>query len=888
MPFQSRALTAPLLLAAFLGLAACDSNEDRAEAYYQSAMSLIEQGDFDRAKVELRNVFQYDRFHEPARRAFADIDLAEGNPAAAYRHYRFIVEEQPDLVDVRLAMAEIAYELGDLEESRRNGEAAIELTPEDPRAQVLAAAFAYNDALAAQDEAAADTAAEEARTLLAQAPDNGVARRVVIDEMLRSDEPLDAVSAVDEALELEPESYEYNRIKLQLLNRQQDMAGVGAQLRRMVTLFPEDEELSSTLIRWYMAENDLGGAETYLRELAGADTGPTEGHLTVVQFLQMTQDSAAARAELERLAQANEGTSQGDLYAALAQVIRFEQGERDQAIASLEGIVATERDGDDGVETRLRIRNMLARMLIATDNTVGARAQVEEVLAVDPSDVSALKLRAAWAIQDDAPQQAIEDLRTALGQAPRDPEVLTLMAEAHLRDGARALAGERLAQAVEVTESRAAEALRYVSFLLEDGRRAAALTVLADARAANPQDVTVLATLGEQLLAQQSWLQVRRITDDLREIGTPEALEAANTLEAAALAGQGRVDDSLAFLQEQLQSGNSDSRTVLQLVQLNLRNNDPDEARRVLDEALAENPDDPTLRLTDAELLANAGDVAAAEERLRAIVQDAPDNEMAVRMLYTLLRTDGRADEASTVLQAALDRQPDAATLYWIRAGELESAGDVDGAIAIYESLYERNTGNLVIANNLASLISSHRDDADSLARAETIARRLRDTDQPAFQDTYGWIAYRQGNYAEAETYLASAAEGLPQDPTVQAHYGLTLAALERPDAARPVLTRALELGGDGFALAETVRTTLDTLPAAGTGESATPSADDQGAGTQTDGTQTDTGLQTAPADGGDGATGTDSQTAPQTADPADTPDDAGSDITAPATESGQ
>ena len=886
MPFQSRALTAPFVLAAFLGLAACDSNEDRAEAYYQWAMSLIEQGDIERAKVELRNVFQYDRFHEAARRAFADIDLSEDNPAAAYRHYRFIVEQQPELADVRLTMAELAYELGDLEEARRNGEAAIGLVPEDPRAQVLAAAFAYNDAIDTEDTAAAGAAAEEARVLLAQAPDNGVARRVVIDEMLRSGDPTEAMPAIDEALEIEPESYQYNYIKLQLLSRQQDMAGVGAQLRRMVTLFPEDEELSSDLIRWYMAENDLEGAETYLRELAGEDTGPTEGHLTVVQFLQMTQDTDAARAELERLAAANDGTAQGDLYTALAQVIRFEAGERDEAIATLENIVATERE--DGAETRARIRNMLARMLIGTGNTVGARAQVEEVLAADPSSVEALKLRAAWAIQDDAPQQALTDLRTALNQAPRDPEVLTLMAEAHQRDGARALAGERLAQAVEVTDSRAAEALRYVSFLLEDGRRAAALTVLADARAANPQDVTVLTTLGQQLLAQQSWLQVRRITDDLREIGTPEALEAANTLEAATLAGQGRLDDSLAFLQEQLQGGTTDTRTVLQLVQLNLRNNNPDEARRVLDEALAQTPDDVTLRLTDAELLANAGDAAAAEERLRAIVADAPENETAARLLYTLLRNQDRADEASTVLQAALERQPEATTLYWIRAGELERSGDIDGAIEIYETLYESNTGNELIANNLASLISSYRDDPDSLARAEAIARRLRDTDQPAYQDTYGWIAYRQGNYAEAETYLASAAEGLPQDPTVQAHYGLTLAALERPDAARPVLTRALELGGDGFALAETVRTTLDTLPAAGTGESATPSADDQGAGTQTDGTQTDTGLQTAPADGGDGATGTDSQTAPQTADPADTPDDAGSDITAPATESGQ
>ena len=881
MPFPGRALTASLLLAATLGLAACDSNEDRAEAYYESAMGYVEDGDFERAKVELRNVFQYDRFHEAARRAFADIDLAEGNPAAAYRHYRFIVEQQPDLPDVRLAMAEIAYELGDLEESRRNGEAAIELTPEDPRAQVLATAFAYQDALEAQDETAAAAAAEEARTQLAQAPDSGIARRVVIDEMLRGGEPLEAMPAVDEALQVEPESYAYNLIKLQLLNRQQDLEGVGAQLRRMVTLFPEDEDLSNDLIRWYMAQQDLSGAESYLRELAGPDDGPTEGHLTVVQFLQMTQDSAAARAELERLAAANEGTAPGDLYAALAQVSRFEAGERDAAIAALEDLAATARE--DGAETQSRIRNMLARLLIATDNTVGARAQVEEVLAVDPSNVEALKLRAAWAIRDDAPQQAIDDLRVAIGQSPRDPEVLTLMAEAYLRDGDRALAGERLAQAVEVTGTRAAEALRYVSFLLDDGRRAAAMGVLADARAANPRDVTVLTTLAEQLIAQQSWLQVRRITDDLREIGTPEALEAATSLDARALAGQGRLDDSLAFLQEQIQTGGANTRTVLQLVQLNLRNNAPDEARRVLDEALAETPDDVTLRLTDAELLANGGDLGTAEERLRAIVADAPDSELAARALYVLLRAQDRQDEATEVLQAAIDRQPQSPTLTWIRASELERAGDIDGAIALYEGLYEANSGNEVVANNLASLISSHRDDAESLARAETIARRLRDSAQPAYQDTYGWIVYRQGNFAEAETYLAAAAEGLPDDPTVQAHYGLVLVALERTEPARAALTRALELGGDRpFAQSQEARAALDALPppAADGGTGGDTGGDTGGA---TDGAAQDTGTadpadddsaadapagdstDPAPEGGSDGATGDDSGTGSET-----------------------
>ena len=78
------------------------------------------------------------------------------------------------------------------------------------------------------------------------------------------------------------------------------------------------------------------------------------------------------------------------------------------------------------------------------------------------------------------------------------------------------------------------------------------------------------------------------------------------------------------------------------------------------------------------------------------------------------------------MLDTALAAQPTSGTLRWIKAGELERAGDIDGAIAIYEALYAEDSNNPVIANNLASLITTHRDDAESLDRGFTIARRLR------------------------------------------------------------------------------------------------------------------------------------------------------------------
>ena len=793
-------------------LAACQSSEEKAEDFYQSGLALLEAGDLDRAALEFLNVFEHNGLHKDARRKLADLRLEQGDVAAAYGQYLRLIEQYPDTPDVRLILAEVALDNGDWDETRRHGLAALELVPEDPRAQSLGAALTYRDAVEAQDTDARQAAFDTARALLEADPSDDVSRRVVIDHLLRSDTPFDAMGEIDRALQDDPENYGYNMMRLRLLTQVGNMAAMGTQLQRMVALFPEDEDLSRSLIGWYLAQGDMAGAEAYLRELAGDPTGPTEGHIAVVQLLQTAQGPEAAKAELDRLAEANAGTPNGETYRALSAVLRFELGEQDAAIATIEEIVGAAEPS----ESIWRIRNILARLLLATGNQVGARAQVETILAEDASNVEALKLRAGWAIDDDRAGDAIVDLRTALGQEPRDAEILTLMARAHEREGSLALAGERLALAVDVSGAGAEESLRYAAFLQREGRPAAARTVLSDARTANPRNIQILSELAQLLLGEESWVQAQDIANDLRAIDTPAAQEAANSLQAALLLGQNRIEDSLSFLKDKIAQGDGNTNAIAQVVQIQLQSGNTEGARSYLDEALQADPGNPTLRLLSANLSAVSGDFTTAEAGFRALIDDFPEAEGPVLRLYNLLVSTGQAEAAEAVIDAALAAQPTSMNLRWIRAGKLEQAGDIDGAIAIYEEMYATNSNAVTIANNLASLIATHKDDPESLDRAATIAKRLREFSVPPFQDTYGWIAYRQGNYDEARRYLEPAAAGLPDDPLVQYHLGMTYAALAEVDKARETLTRALEIAGDSpLPQFDRARETLQGLPAA-------------------------------------------------------------------------
>jgi predicted Zn-dependent protease len=792
-----------LVLIASLGLSACDNAQQRAEKHYQSGIALLEKGDVERALVEFRNVFQLDGKHLNARLTYARIQRERGQFAEAYSQYLLVVEQYPDTLEARLALAEMAIDRNDWQEAQRHGQAAFKLAPEDQMAQVIAALLEYQTAAVNKDQAGKLAPAARTQALLEAHADNRalalLAYRVLIDQAYTGPDPVAAMAVLDKAIALNPENFEWQMLKLRLLINAGDQAAVGAQLNTLYGLFPQDKRVRDLLIGWYMQQKDLDGAEAFLRRLAddaAASTAPTaardavKARLGVVQFLRQARDLAAAQAEVAALVAADPANI---VYQATAAAMQFEAGQKDEAVAALTALVKAAPDDEDTRNAKVA----LARMLQATGNNTGAQALIEEVLASDPSHVAALKMKAAWLTQADKPGDAIIALRTALDQDPRDADILTLMAQAHERDGARDLAGERYAAAVDVSGRAATESLRYASFLMKDNRLDSARSVLDDALQVAPRDPKLLAARANLLMRMQDWDNAKIAVDRLRALGSPAAIKTANQLDAALLLKQDRVDDTIAFLGSLSKGGNTNASAVAAVVQTQIKAGKIDEATVYLDELLAASPADPALRYLRAGVYMMADEPDQAEAIYRALMAEQPDNLRPFQALYKLLLAGDRPDEAAALLASELARVPESAVLNLIQAGALERAGDFEGAITIYEAMYAKDSSSLVVANNLASLLTSQRSDAASVDQAFKIALRLRGSNVPAFQDTYGWIAYRRGDFAEALTALEPAARAMTQDPAVQMHLGLTQAALKQTDAARATLTAALKLAGD-------------------------------------------------------------------------------------------
>lgn len=782
----------PLLLAALLALAACQSSEEKANSHFESAQTLAAQGDFERAVVELRNVFEYAPDHREARIYFGDLLYERGDIAGAYGQYRLLVEQHPDYLDGLLRVAQIALSQNDWDTYEARARDAERLQPDSPEVRALILALDYRSATEDENETARARIAAEATERRADMPDNPALRRILIDQTSMGATPTDALPLIEEALADQPVDYGLQELKLRLLIQQDDTEAVTAQLRAMIELFPQVADLPPSLIQWYLQQDDIDGAEAFLVERTGLPNAPVEDHVALVEFRKTFRSNEAAIETLDALITANTGKPEADLYTALRASIRFEQGDTKAAVAEVDGILATASDSD---QTR-RIKTLLARMLDADGDRERSRALIDQVLAEDSTQVDALMQRAAWRIADDRASDAVIDLRAALSQNPDDPRLLILMADAYLRDGSRDLAADSLAQAAQASGSAPDYALRYAAFLRDDGRDSLAKTVLFDSWRNNRAHPGLLDALANIAVATEDWPLAAELAGTMRSLGDEVYTAAADQLDSAVLIGQDRVEEGLALLESRAASGTADARWISLIVQTQIRSGKTEDARRFLDQALQRLPEDRELRHQSAALdaLLERNDEAIVQYR-RLITENATD-DLAVRRLYALLNVVGEPTDAQAVLAAGLKANPRSADLRWIKASALQDSGDYDGALAVYEELYAEDSFNVIVANNLASLLTTVKQDPETISRAYNIARRLRGSPVPAFQDTYGRIAFLQGETIEALPYLEAAAEGLPQDGSVQYHLGEAYAALGRIDEARERLTAAITLAG--------------------------------------------------------------------------------------------
>jgi tetratricopeptide (TPR) repeat protein len=794
------------------GLAGCDTAEQRAEQHFARGLEYLQSGDVDRALVEFRNVFKLNGEHREARIAYARAERARGNLREAYSQYLRLVEQYPEDVEGLKALAELSAEAGQWQDADAFLDRGMALLPDDPGLKAVRIFTNYGDAVQRNDVEVIVASVEAARALLVSRADDLWLRKVIIDDLIRAQRLDMALAELDSAIAVAPGEKLLYAQRLSVNAALGDNSAVEAGLIEMVSLFPDAPEMAEALKRWYLSRREFDKAEAFLRSRIDPESPDNAPLIDLVRFLGEFRGAEAALKELDAIIESGRSVP---VFRSARAGFRFDQGDRDGAIAELEDLARQAAETDDGRTVKVA----LARMKLAVGDSEAAHALVEQVLDEDSGNVEAIKLKADRLINEDLPGEAVSLLRDAIDQNPLDPALLTLLARAHDREGNKDLMREMLARAVEVSGRAPAESLRYAQVLASEGRLVAAEGILVEALKMTPGDRSLLVPLGQVYVQLKDWPRAETVAAELERLGAPELAGEIASLRSAVIGAQQSASDALAYLERLAAQDGAGLGARLAVLQNHLANGRGSEALAYAAALLAQDPENPDLVFIDASVKATVGETEAAEAGLRHAIDLTPDRPAVWLTLFGLVQSDkSRSDEAAKVLEQALAANPGSGELLWAKAGLLEAKGDIDGAIAIYEDLYRKNSANPIVANNLASLLSTHRQDPESLSRAEVVSRRLKGSTVPAYQDTVGWIAHLTGDSQTAIAELERAAEGLPGDPVVRYHLAMAHLAAGRSQDAANGLSQSLALAGadDSRPFVISARTELDRLIAAG------------------------------------------------------------------------
>ena len=788
------------LIFGLMALVACDTAEERAEGHYQRGMQLLADGKTEQALLEFKNALQLNEDAIEPRLEFARIRMKQGEFRGALGNYLKVIELDENHLEARTISGRLLLQFdNDPQAAREHIDMANTLAPEDEEVRALVAALA-------QKEERPEDAAELAQALLQDAPGNATAVGILVAQEFAARNFRNVVALTDTALAANPDELSIHVARLQALEQLQDQPAIGVQLQEMAKRFPDNAQIGQGRVQWFLNQRDANGAISAQRTLAKTFAENPNHALGVVSLLNRFEGPETARGEL--MALADSGDHIVVFNRALAD-FEQQQGNGDVAVTILDKLLTTDLAQADKHGTQAQLANILR----TRGDTSQALELAEEILANEPDHVDALKLRAWGALDDDRPHSAISDLRAALNVRAQDPSILMMLALAHERNGSPTLAQERLALAVQASGNGVIESLRYAEFLGRQDKATIAQGILEDALTKHGELTELLAGLGQIQLSLSDWNGARDTVARLARINDPRASRTAQELQVAVLNGEQRIEQSIGVLREMWDASGESTSAMENLVGNYIRAGKSKEAAEFLDDILIDDVANMRANLLRGAVHVFDGEFAEAETRYRKVIEDHPEMENGYGALANLLARQGHLEDADAVIAEGIAKAQNADRLLFTQASRLEEAQDFEGALAIYEQLYQANRLSDVLANNYAALLSDHRDDPDSLERAYNVAKRLRASEEPAFQDTYGWILYKRGEYELALPPLEQAAKGAANNAYVQFHLGMVYSKLGKKDLAIAQLTKTIELGqGANLPIIDEAKAVLETL----------------------------------------------------------------------------
>lgn len=786
------ALVALLLL---VTISACGGPQERKAKHRLRAQEYIQEGNFPKARVALRNVLKIDPKDPEAYFLFAQVEEKERNWRNAFANYQRVVELVPDHERAQLRLAKFYLEARMIEKVSEIAEKVLAQHAENVQAQSLqVAVMAVNGRLA--------EAIGEGEALAASHPTDPDATLLLATLYLAQGRGEEAETVLRRTADANPTNLEVLDGLASVLTKVGQAGRAETLYQKLVELEPKVFEHRVKLVQFYDHQRNYEKAEAVLREAVKLESDNEVRHLTLAEYLaQRGQGEQVEAALLEAQRRLPHATK---LSFALARLYE-EQGRSEQAKAVYEAV----RDDNKKDPIALEARVKLASLDWAAGREADAERQLQQVLRENPRSMEGLMLQGKIALKRNDGKEAVQAFRSVLRDQPDVVEGHMLLGRAHLMTGDTRLARESFDRATALNPGLSDAQIVLAGLDAAAGRPAEAKQRLEAVLAREPNNLQALGPLFRLQLAGQEWTKTEQTLGRLRGAGVGQAV--ADMTEGNLYQARQQWDKAIAAYERALAAAPNAPEPLLVLVQIDQAQGRLTTAQMRLEKVLA-NDSHPYAHGFMGELLMQKGDPAEANGHFIAATRVNPKWSAPWLHLATLRMAEKRPSDAQAVLVQGLSANPDSEELRMLLATTLTETGEVDQAMREYETILKKAPRAVLAANNLASLLIDRKGDPQSLERALALSREFeRHAPHPLFLDTLGWVHLKLGHRDEAFRVMQLAIEKAPEHPVLNYHLGVAYAQAGRTKEAKTYLQKALN-SGHAFAGIDDARSLLAGL----------------------------------------------------------------------------
>jgi len=751
-------LTRPrrLLLAAAIALLCVDCGGKSADAHLKSAADYEAKKEYASAIVEYRAALQLDPKLGEARIKLGDLYARTSDAQNAYREYVRAADTMPDNIDAQLKAGALLLLGNQFADAKARAEKVLQLSPRHPGGLTL-----LGNALAGLNDM--DGAMERLSAAIQADPGQGTLySNIGVLQLARGDRQM-AEASFKKAVNAAPKQVA-TRVALAHFYRSQGRtAEAETVLKEALAVDPRSVQVNSNLAQLYIESGRTLEAELPLRALSEERKDPSS-LFALADYYTNTNRPREAAAILDKLAATKESYS---LAKARLAAIDYTAGRAAEAHAILNELLKREPNSRIGLVLK-------GRLLLMERKPDEALAMAKAAISADPERAADGQfLLAQIYLSTGQVEDALDALRQTLKLDPRQVGAQIALARVYASKGQKLPAIEMAQQAVVSAPLNPEARLALVRAVLASGDTARAERELRSLVNRFPNSSAVLTQVGGLYLARHDHANARA------------AFTQALTLDPTS-------PDALGGLVV-LDLGAKDAKSAIARV----------EAR------LAAAPDDARAWYLAARSYALVGDAPQTERALMKTIEIDPANVQAYGMIGDLYGMQGKLDQALQQFQAWATREPRSVAAQTMVGLVLEKLNRMPEAQRTYERVLEMDRHAAIAANNLAWLMA---EGGGNLDQATELAQSAKSQapDQPAFNDTLGWIYYKKNLAEQSVPLFQQALEKDPENALTHFHLGMAYAKLGEDSKAIAALKRALTLDPQLSTAAEARRTLAD------------------------------------------------------------------------------